>query len=88
MLLHRFGDLLGGVVPLPDDPSWRSSWVIRPLSYWPWISATCALVAPEDLALVGGMITSFLEIVMPACVAYLNPRSLNASRTRAIAAAP
>ena len=34
------------------------------------------------------MTTSFFEMVMPACVAYLNPRSLNASSTCAIAGAP
>ena len=32
--------------------------------------------------------TSFLDTVMPACVAYLNPRSLNASSTCEIAGAP
>ena len=31
--------------------SWRSSCVIRPMSYWSWISATCVLVLREDLAL-------------------------------------
>ena len=41
-------------------------------------------ISPFD----GGMTTSFLEMVMPACVAYWNPRSLNASSTWAIAGAP
>ena len=38
--------------------------------------------------MLGGITTSFLEIVMPAWVANLNPRSLNASSTCAIAEAP
>ena len=45
---------------------------------------TCSRIS----CLLGGMTTSFLETVMPACVAYLNPRSLNASRTSDTAVAP
>ena len=41
-----------------------------------------------SFALSGGTITSFFDTVMPACVAYLKPRSLNASRTCEIAGAP
>ena len=29
-------------VHLSTTASWRSSWVIRPMSYWSWISATSA----------------------------------------------
>ena len=49
--------------------SWRSSWVIRPMSYWSWISATSASYLPRISCFSGGITTSFLEIVMPACVA-------------------
>ena len=68
--------------------SWRSSWVIRPMSYESWISATSPSYLPRISPLLGGTTTSFLEIVMPAWVAYLNPRSLNASSTCAIVPAP
>ena len=50
--------------------SWRSSWVIRPVSYWSWISRDLApRTWPRISSLFGGTTTSFLEIVMPACVA-------------------
>jgi len=39
------------------------------MSYWSWTRRRL-LVLLEDLALAGGMTTSFLEIVMPASVAY------------------
>ena len=38
--------------------------------------------------MLGGITTSFFEIVMPACVAKWNPRSLNASSTSAVAYGP
>ena len=75
-------------VHLSTTASWRSSCVIRPMSYWSWISATSPSTLARIAPFSGGMITSFLEIVMPACVAYLNPRSLNASSTRATTEAP
>ncbi len=68
--------------------SWRSSWVIRPMSYWSEISATMSSYFLMISPLRGGITTSFLEIVMPAWVAYLKPRSLNASSTSEIVVAP
>ena len=75
-------------VHLSTTASWRSSWVIRPMSYWSWISATSASYPARISPFSGGMTTSFLEIVIPAWVEYLNPRSLNASSTSEIADAP
>ncbi len=69
LLLHRVGDLVGRLRPLVDDRSWRSSCVIRPMSYWSWISATSASYLPRISAFSGGITTSFFETVMPACVA-------------------
>ena len=48
---------------------WRSSCVIRPSSYWSWICWTSSSCFARMAGLLGGTITSFLEIVMPACVA-------------------
>ncbi len=75
-------------VHLSTTASWRSCCVIRPMSYWSWISATSPSYFARISPLFGGMITSFLEIVMPASVAYLKPRSLNASSTCETAGAP
>ena len=73
-------------VHLSTTASWRSSCVIRPMSYWSWISATSASKPARISPFSGGITTSFLEIVMPACVANWNPRSLNASSTSATVA--
>ena len=72
--------------------SWRSSWVIRPVSYWSVISATSASYLSRISCFSGGTTTSFLEIVMPACVAYLKPEVLERvehqrDRRRAVASA-
>ncbi len=49
--------------------SWRSSCVIRPMSYWSWISATSPSYFLRISCFCGGITTSFFEIVMPASVA-------------------
>ena len=68
--------------------SWRSSWVISPSSYWPVISPTRWSYLSRICCFSGGTTTSFLEIVIPAWVAYLKPRSLKASSTSEIVVAP
>ena len=65
--------------------SLRSSWVIRPVSYCSWISATLDSNPSRIFSLSGGITTSFLEIVMPARLAKWKPSSLNASSTSAVA---
>ncbi len=49
--------------------SWRSSMVRRPMSYSSWIAETCSSNEARISGLLGGTTTSFLETVMPACVA-------------------
>ena len=49
--------------------SLRSSSEIRPMSYWSWISATCASKPARISCLLGGVMTSFLLTVTPDFVA-------------------
>ena len=86
---HRLGDLVGGGVPLLDDR------LVALLLGDQARRRTGSSIVGTDLRSLsriscfsGGSTTSFLEIVMPAWVAYLKPRSLNASSTSEIVVAP
>ncbi len=62
--------------------------MIRPSSYCSCRFATRSSYFLRIAGFDGGTTTSFLEIVMPACVAKRKPRSLNASSTWEMAEAP
>ena len=89
VLDHRVRDLVGAGVPEVDD-----GLVALLLGDQALVVLVLDLRRPRSRsgrgspALLGGTTTSFLEIVIPACVAYLKPRSLNASSTSEIVVAP
>ncbi len=68
--------------------SLRSSWEIRPMSYWSRMSATSDSIRSRISSFLGGITTSFLDTVMPAWLAKWKPSSLKASSTCAVACGP
>ncbi len=89
VLDHRVRDLVGGGVPLLHDR--LVALLLGDQAHVVLVGDLRheVLVLLEDLCpCSGGITTSFLEIVMPAWVEYLKPRSLKASSTSEIVVAP
>ena len=85
---HRLGDLVGRGIPLLDDRLVALLLRDQPVGDLARDVGDQRVELVEDVLLLGRHDDIVLEIVIPAWVAYLKPRSLNASSTSEIVVAP